>query len=149
MNERLQRVIALYEKRGTIEAVEGGADVARTCLARADERLRAADLLFDSKLFEPTYTTAYDAYRMAADAVALLHGYRTAASAGAHEAALAVAAAALDDSPFTEPTASTFRQGRHSSEYFDPARPAEKTKADAAWAVSQARAACTAVSASI
>jgi hypothetical protein len=146
MTERLGRVIKLYEGKGTIERVEGATPAsARACLARANERRAAAELLLDGKHWEPAYTTAYDAYRSAADAIVLLHGYRTAARPGAHEATLAFAAAALDESPFTEPTASMFRQGRHASEYFDPNRPIDKTEGDARWALDQARSACAAV----
>jgi uncharacterized protein (UPF0332 family) len=150
MTERLDRVIKLYEGKGTIERIQGaGVESARTCLARANERLAAAEHLLDGEHWEPAYTTAYDAYRSAADAIVLLHGYRTAARPGAHEATLAFAAAALDESPFTEPTASTFRQGRNASEYFDPERPIGKTDGDARWAVDQARSACAAVASAL
>lgn len=146
MTERIDRVIELYERKGTIERIEGVTpESTRACLARAKERLAAAELLLDGKHWEPAYTTAYDAYRSAADAIVLLHGYRTAARPGAHEATLAFAAASLEQSPFTEPTASTFRQGRHASEYFDPERPIDKTEGDARWAVDQARSACASV----
>jgi uncharacterized protein (UPF0332 family) len=146
MTERLDRVIELYERKGTIEKIEGaGVESARACLARAKERLAAAEHLLEGDHWDPAYTTAYDAYRSAADAIVLLHGYRTAARPGAHEATHAFAAAALDASPFAEPTASTFRQGRNASEYFDPERPIDKTKDDAQWAVDQARSACAAV----
>lgn len=148
MNERLARVIAVYEKKGTVEAISGGGvDAARACLVRAQERLAGAEVLLDNEFWELTYTTAYDAHRTAADALALLHGYRTTAWPGAHVAAHTIAAAVIDrDSAFNDATFAAFRQGRAASEYYDPERPAAKTEADARWAVDQARRACAEVS---
>ena len=141
---RLQQVIDLYERRGVIEAIEsGGVLAANHCLARAMERLRAAEQLMRSEFWDASYTTAYDAYRTAADALVLMTGYRTVATRGAREAALAVAAASLKSpTVFDVPTSTIFRQGRAASEYFDPERPDDKTEDDAQWAIDQARAAC-------
>jgi uncharacterized protein (UPF0332 family) len=150
VTDRLQNVIDVHGRKGTIERIEGGGvDVARTALARAQEHLAAAEVLLERELWAPAYTTAYDAYRQAADAITLLHGYRSTSAPGGHVAALAFAAAALDDSPFKEPTASTFRQDRHAAQYFDPERPITRTQADARWAVDQARSACAAVSSAL
>lgn len=150
MNDRLQRVIDLYESAGRIEAIaDGGASAATACLERAKERLRGAELLVTDGFFEIAYTTAYDAHRGAAEAVVLLNGYRVTTARGAHEATHEFAAAAINESgsPFDSPTAAPFRGGRNASEYFDPANPAPKTKADAEWAIAQARRACERVSA--
>lgn len=50
-----------------------------------------------------------------------------------------------DSDSFAPATAERFRQGRHQSEYFDPARPVDKTADDAAWAVELAGRAIDAV----
>jgi hypothetical protein len=108
-------------------------------------------VLVDSGHWESAYTTAYDAYRTAADAIVLALGYRVPAIAGAHRIATDVAHAALREHShaFAPPTAEQFREGRHQSEYFDPDLPIDKTKDDAAWAVECAQAAIDAVGAAL
>lgn len=83
------------------------------------------------------FTTAYDAFRTAADAVVLSLGYRVPATQGGHRIATDIAHAAMqpDTDAFAPAAAERFRQGRHESEYFDPERPVDKTEADAKWAV--------------
>jgi hypothetical protein len=150
--EAAGRVIALFEGRGQLDRLERvDASDARACLARAQQRLSAACVLIDAELWEPAFTTAYDAFRTAADAVVLFLGYRIPATAGGHRIATDIAHAALqaDADAFAPAGADRFRQGRHESEYFDPARPIDKTAADAAWGVELARRAITAVDAAL
>lgn len=84
---------------------------------------------------------AYDAYRTAADSVVLFLGYRCPRprEATASRPNIAHAAMQPDTDAFAPAGAERFRQGRHESEYFDPARPVDKTAADARWAVELAR----------
>jgi len=93
------------------------------------------------------FTTAYDAYRTGADALVLRLGYRVPATPGGHRIATDVAHAALQSSSdaFAPTSAERFRQGRHESEYFDPARPIDKTEGDTRWAIELATAALAAV----
>ncbi|MGH9280606.1 MAG: HEPN domain-containing protein [Acidimicrobiales bacterium] len=150
--EAARRVIALFEGRGQLDRLEHvDAKDARACLVRAQQRLSAASVLIDAELWEPAFTTAYDAYRTAADAVVLFLGYRVPATAGGHRIATDIAHAALQGGAdaFASAGAERFRQGRHESEYFDPARPINKTAADAAWAVDLARRAIDAVDAAL
>jgi hypothetical protein len=106
----------------------------------------AAELLADASLSEAAFTSAYDAYRGAADAIVLLLGYRVPATAGGHRIAMDIAHAAIQPNPvFAPATAERFRQGRHESEYFDPGRPVDKTGEDVRWGVDLARAAIDAV----
>lgn len=136
--EAVGRVIALFEGRGQLDRVEAAdLDAARACLGRAKERQSAAAVLIDAKLWESAFTTAYDAFRTAADAVVLSLGYRVPATQGGHRIATDIAHAAMqpDTDAFTPAGAERFRQGRHESEYFDPARPVDKSEADARWAV--------------
>ncbi|MGH9187393.1 MAG: hypothetical protein ACRD0U_16520, partial [Acidimicrobiales bacterium] len=62
------------------------------------------------------------------------------ATQGGHRIATDIAHAARqpETDAFAPAGAEKFRQGRHESEYFDPARPVDKTAADAAWAVEMA-----------
>jgi hypothetical protein len=88
-------------------------------------------------LWEAAFTTAYDAYRTAADAVVLMFGHRIPATSGGHRIATDIAHAALQVSTvaFAPASAERFRQGRHESEHFDPDRPVEKMEADTRWAI--------------
>lgn len=107
----------------------------------------SASVLIDAKLWESAFTTAYDAYRTAADAVVLFFGYRVPATHGGHRIATDIAHAAMqpDTEAFAPAGAERFRQGRHESEYFDPARPVDKTEPDATWAAELAGRAIDAV----
>jgi hypothetical protein len=104
-------------------------------------------VLIQAQHWESSFTTAYDAYRTAADAIVLFLGYRVPATPGGHRIATDIAHAAMqsDTDSFTPAGAERFRQGRHESEYFDPARPVDMTAADAAWAVELAGRAIDAV----
>lgn len=150
--ERARRVIELLEQRGQLDAVAGDVrSAAGVCLERARRRHQAAALLLTAGLWDPAFTAAYDAYRSAADAVALFLGYRLPAVHGAHRIVCDVAQAALSDvtSAFTPSTAERFRRERHASEYFDPSNPVEKVQADARWAVALAEETITVVGAAI
>lgn len=87
--------------------------------AGAKERLSAASILIDAKLWESAFTTAYDAFRTAADAVVLFLGYRVPATCGGHRIATDIAHAAMqpDTDAFAPAGAERFRQGGHESEY--------------------------------
>lgn len=141
-------VIALFEGRGQLDRLEHvDASAARACLDRAKERLSAGSVLMEAKLWESAFTTAYDAYRTAADAVVLFFGYRVPATPGGHRIAADIAHAATrsDTDAFAPASAERFRRGRHESEYFDPARPIDKTATDVRWAVELAARAIDAV----
>ncbi|GAC1529735.1 MAG: hypothetical protein NVS3B12_03410 [Acidimicrobiales bacterium] len=136
--EAAARVIALFERRGQLDRLEDAdTAAAAACLVRAKSRLSAASLLTDAQLWESAFTTAYDAYRTAADAVVLFLGCRVPATQGGHRIATDIAHAALrsDTDAFAPAGAERFRQERHESEYFDPARPVNKTGAGTKWAV--------------
>lgn len=145
------RATARFERRGQLDRVEAGEEAASLCLARAQDRLRAAQVLMAAELWESAFTTAYDAYRTAADAVALSLGFRVPATNGAHRIATDIAHAALHATTqaFATTAAERFRRERHESEYFDPARPIDKTMEDAAWALDLAAGAVNAVARSL
>ena len=146
--ERAERVLAMFEKRGEVEALESaGPSAARACLDRARGRLAAAELLVGAEHWESAFTNSYDAYRMAVESVVLFLGYRVPAVAGAHRITIDIAQAAVgtEADAFAGAAAERFRTGRHEAEYFDPDRPAEKTAADARWAIEKAAGAIGAV----
>ena len=142
------RVIALFEGRGQLDRLDAAdADPARACLSRAKERLSAASVLTDAQLWESAFTTAYDAFRTAADAVVLSLGYRVPATPGRppHRDRHRARRAAVGHRRVRSRWRRAVPAGRHESEYFDPARPVDKTEADARWAVELASRAIDAV----
>lgn len=150
--QQAERVRALFEARGQLDRVtRADSGAVNACLERARRRLEAARMLVDSGHWESAYTTAYDAYRTAADSVVLELGSRVPATAGAHRIAADIAHAAMRDvtDAYAPATAERFREGRHESEYFDPERPVDKTEADATWALARAQEAIEAVTAEL
>lgn len=150
--ERAERVLAMFEKRGDVEPLtSAGPAAAAACLDRARDRLAAAELLLGADLWESAYTNAYDAYRMAAEAIVLALGYRVPAVTGAHRITIDIAQAALGEQAdvFAGAAAEQFRTGRHEAEYFDPDRPVEKTEADARWGADKASVAIAAVASAL
>lgn len=141
MAERLGR-------QGQVDDVRsGGVDAATECLGLAQRRLDAADVLLRADQWEVAFTTAYEAYRTAADAVLLLLGYRVGGVQGAHRIVFDLAHAAVGDETdaFEPVVASRFRQTRNRAAYFDPARPTDTTADDARWAATLAGRAIAAV----
>ena len=93
------------------------------------------------------YVAAYDAYRMAAEALLARQGLRATGGEGAHMTVEdAVSAQFAPEIPaFTKPAFERLRRTRHSAQYFDPAA-APITEADALWAIDKATAALSGVS---
>jgi hypothetical protein len=151
-DSRLARVLAMFEQQDRIEEIAGGGtESAAACLERAEACFAAATLLFDAGSWETAFTNAYDAYRMAADAVVLGLGYRVRSGDGGHRTTLDIADATFDDpaGPFASRPAERFRAGRNEAQYFDPDRPVDKTEADAQWAIDRARTAIEVVRSSL
>lgn len=70
--QAVERVIALFESRNQLDrVVHADEAAARVCLNRAADRLKATTVLAEAELWESAFTTAYDAYRIAADAIVL------------------------------------------------------------------------------
>jgi hypothetical protein len=88
------------------------------------------------------YVAAYDAYRMAAEALLARQGLRATGGDGSHMAVEdAVSAQFARDIPaFAKPTFERFRRTRHSAQYFDPSA-APISRPDASWAIEKATAA--------
>lgn len=92
------------------------------------------------------YVAAYDAYRMAAEALLARQALRATGGDGSHMAVEdAVSAQFAADIPaFAKPTFERFRRTRHSVQYFDPSA-APITTSDASWAIEKATAALSGV----
>lgn len=92
------------------------------------------------------YVAAYDAYRMAAEALLARQALRATGGDGSHMAVEdAVSAQYKAEIPaFTKPTFERFRRARHSAQYFDPSA-APLTTSDATWAIEKAKEALSGV----
>ena len=132
--ERLGRLAALYEQRGTLERLEGDtAAAASSWLAEAADELQGVQGLIEGGSFRLAFNAAYDIMRHAAEAVLERAGGRVTATQGAHEAVFALADALRgDDAPgvFAGQRASISRLKRHSLEYISD-NPASVDEADA------------------
>lgn len=148
-SERGKRTIAYLIDRGRLEniTVEDTAATARTLVGRATRRLEttAAAALRGGDV-DGAYVAAYDAYRMAAEALLAWQGMRATGGDGSHmtveDAVSAQFAAGIP--AFVKPTFERFRRTRHAAQYFDPDA-APITEADAGWAIGKAKAALAGV----
>ena len=127
--------------RNRLERIAPGGLYAATAalLERATKRLATARGALAAEDFDGAFTNAYDVYRMSGEALLLLQGLRATGGDGSHvtvgDSVCAQFSGEVDD--FTKAIFERFRQGRHAAQYFDPAK-AEKTKADAEWALATA-----------
>lgn len=130
-------VIEFLLERGRLESV--AADVEAACdalLERAAKRLNTARAAMTGEDWEGAFANAYDVYRMAAEVLLLRQGLRATGGDGSHVAVEDGVSAQFADriTGFSKVRFERIRQGRHASQYFDPARP-EKTDDDARWAM--------------
>jgi hypothetical protein len=148
-SQQAKRTIEYLIDRGRLEriTVENTAATAETLVGRATRRLEttAAAALSGGDV-DGAYVAAYDAYRMAAEALLVRQGMRATGGDGSHMTVEdAVSAQFATDIPaFAKPTFERFRRTRHSAQYFDPDA-APITEADAKWAVGKAKAALAGV----
>jgi hypothetical protein len=148
-SDRGKRTIAYLIERGRLESitVEDTAGTAELLVERAFRRLKTtATAALSGGDVDGAYVAAYDAYRMAAEALLAWQGMRATGGDGSHMTVEdAVSAQFAADIPaFAKPTFERFRRTRHSAQYFDPDA-APITKADAAWAIEKATAALAGV----
>ena len=94
------------------------------------------------------FVAAYDAYRMAAEALLARQGLRATGGDGSHMAVEDAVSAQLgaEIPAFTKPTFERLRRTRHSAQYLDPSAP-PLTASDAEWAIGKAKEALTGVKA--
>ena len=128
-NGRLQRV-----------ASSGVGEAADRILSRAERRVMTARAGFEGGDHEGAFVAAYDAYRMAAEALLICQGLRATGGEGSHITVEDSASAQFSGEieVFAKPTFERFRRLRHSAQYFDPDMP-EVTEEDAEWAITTGR----------
>jgi len=148
---RGEQTVQFLVDRGRLESFEAGDLTALTeaLITRAVRRVEttAAAALAGGDV-DGAYVAAYDAYRMAAEALLARQVLRATGGDGSHMAVEdAVSAQFARDIPaFAKPTFERFRRTRHSAQYFDPSA-APITTSDASWAIEKAAAALSAVTA--
>lgn len=148
---RGEQTVQFLVDRGRLESFEAGDLTALTeaLITRAVRRVEttAAAALAGGDV-DGAYVAAYDAYRMAAEALLARQALRATGGDGSHMAVEdAVSAQFARDIPaFAKPTFERFRRTRHSAQYFDPSA-APITTSDASWAIEKAAAALSAVTA--
>ncbi len=126
---------------------ERPAGLADTLAGRASRRLEAtARAALANGDADGAYAAAYDAYRMAAEALLARQRLRATGGDGSHMCVEdAVSAQFSADIPaFAKPIFEQLRRTRHTAQYFDPAA-SPITESDAAWAIEKAASAVSGV----
>lgn len=109
-------------------------------IGRAARRVLTADGGARAGDVEGAFAAAYDAYRMAAEALLACQGLRASGGDGSHMTVEdAISAQYTDAIPgYATPTFEYLRRTRHAAQYFDPSN-AEISPDDLEWALSTAR----------
>jgi hypothetical protein len=142
-----ERTVTFLIDRGRLEHFEAN-DPAATASALAERATRRLEATARAALAngdaDGAYAAAYDAYRMAGEALLARQLLRATGGDGSHMAVEdAVSAQFASSVPaFAKPVFEQLRRTRHSAQYFDPNSP-PITEADAAWAIGKATAALT------
>jgi hypothetical protein len=139
---RGEQTVRYLVERGRLEglATQDLAGLAGALTGRAELRLQAtARPALSNGDADGAYAAAYDAYRMAAEALLGQQGLRATGGDGSHMAVEdAVSAQFAADIPaFAKPAFERLRRTRHAAQYFDPDA-APITAADARWAIRKA-----------
>ncbi|MGD9701571.1 MAG: hypothetical protein AB7Q42_06040 [Acidimicrobiia bacterium] len=128
--------------RGGLERIDGKAagDSVATIIGRAARRLLTADGGLNVGDVEGAFAAAYDAYRMAAEALLVRQGLRTTGGDCSHMAVEDVISGQYAKliPGFAKPTFERLRRTRHAAQYFDPSS-AEISADESAWPLSTAR----------
>lgn len=142
------QTVSFLIERGRLEPL-GETDLpsaASTAIERAKKRLATARAALDVGDIDGAYAAAYDAYRMAADALLVRQGLLATGGQGSHvtveDAVSAQFAGRITE--YAKSTFERFRKTRHTAQYFDPAA-APLERADAEWALEVSRAAVAGV----
>lgn len=134
--------------RSRLEHIDGAtaAGSALTIIGRAKRRLLTAEAGLGAGDIEGGFVAAYDAYRMAAEALLICQGLRATGGDGSHMTVEDVISAQFGSTipEFAKPTFERLRRTRHAAQYFDPSS-AEISVDDSLWALGKARAVVDAV----
>ena len=146
-----EQAVQFLVDRDRLESFEAEdlAALAEALIGRAARRVEttAAAALAGGDV-DGAYVAAYDAYRMAAEALLARQALRATGGDGSHMAVEDAVSAqfAVDIPAFAKPTFERLRRTRHSAQYFDPSA-APITTSDASWAIDKATAALSGVTA--
>jgi HEPN domain-containing protein len=129
-------------RRGRLERIDGSTagEAAETIIGRATRRLLTADGGLTVGDVEGAFAAAYDAYRMAAEALLIRQGLRATGGEGSHVTVEdAISGQFAKQIPgFAKPTFERLRRTRHAAQYFDPSS-AEISQDDATWGLTTSR----------
>jgi len=144
-----ERTVQFLIDRARLETVAVGdlAASADALITRAALRVEAtATAALKAGDVDGAYVAAYDAYRMAAEALLVRQGLRTTGGDGSHMTVEDAVSAQFNTyiPAFMKPTFERLRRTRHAAQYFDPAV-APLTRQDASWAIEKAKAAVSGV----
>lgn len=136
------KAVSFLIDRGRLEPL-GDTDLASAAtaaLGRATRRLRTAAAGLEGDDLDGAYAAAYDAYRMAAEALLVRQGLRATGGEGSHVTVEdAVGAQFASEVPaFAKATFERMRRTRHTAQYFDPSAPPIE-RGDVDWALDQSR----------
>jgi hypothetical protein len=146
-----KQAVQFLVDRDRLESFEAEdlAALAEALIGRAARRVEttAAAALAGGDV-DGAYVAAYDAYRMAAEALLARQALRATGGDGSHMAVEDAVSAqfAMEIPAFAKPTFERLRRTRHSAQYFDPSA-APITASDASWAIEKANAALSGVKA--
>jgi hypothetical protein len=148
---RGKQTVRFLIDRGRLESIEASdlTASAEAQVSRATLRLNATAVpALGNGDVDGAYAAAYDAYRMAAEALLGRQGLRATGGDGSRMSVEdAVSAQFATEIPaFAKPTFERLRRTRHTAQYFDPSA-APITKPDAEWAIEKATAALDGVKA--
>ncbi len=133
-----ERTIRFLVDRGRLEPLSDTdlTQAAGTAIERAARRLRTAAAALDGGDVDGAYVAAYDAYRMAAEALLLRQGLRSTGGDGSHVTVEAAVGAQFAEAipAFAKATLERMRRTRHLAQYFDRAAPPVEP-GDAEWAI--------------
>ena len=136
------RTVTYLIEHSRLESVEAldAAAAASTAIERAARRLRTAAGGLEAGDPDGAYAAAYDAYRIAAEALLIRQSLRSTGGEGSHVTVEDAVSAqfAGDIEEFAKPTFERFRRTRHMAQYFDPSA-APTTVEDAEWALEKSR----------
>jgi hypothetical protein len=144
-----ERTVQFLVDRNRLESFEAEdlAPLTEVLVGRATLRVEAtATAALAGGDVDGAFVAAYDAYRMAAEALLVRQALRATGGDGAHMAVEdAVSAQFGGEIPaFAKPTFERLRRARHSAQYFDPSAP-PLTASDATWAIEKAKEALSGV----
>jgi uncharacterized protein (UPF0332 family) len=139
-----EKTVSFLIDRGRLEAL-GQTDLAaasETAIERAKKRLGTAASALEGGDVDGAYAAAYDAYRMAAEALLVRQGLLAPGGGGSHMTVEDAISAQFADRihGYAKATFERFRKTRHTAQYFDPSAP-PIDRADAEWALGISRAA--------